>query len=290
MIFDLHTHSRASDGTLSPAELVQLAAVRSVDVLALTDHDVTDGLAEARDAAARAGMVFVPGVEISVTWNKRILHILGLGIDENHTRLRTGLHGLRDARVERARRIAHKLEQCGIPDVFERVMKIADGPIISRTHFARFLVEEGYVDGLEKAFRRYLKRGKPAYVSMQWASLEDTIAWISNAGGVAVIAHPLRYELSGRQLRLMIAEFKELGGAGIEVIGSGHQVADYGRLASLANEFELLASCGSDFHDPATSRVPLGGYPALPASCVPVWQALEPGLEQPRAVGSSSGR
>lgn len=278
MIADLHMHSIASDGTLSPDEVVRLAADSGVDVIALTDHDVTDGLAEARAAAARRGIGFIAGVEISVTWNGRLLHIVGLGIDERHQGLQLGLAGLRDSRRLRAARIAEKLERCGIPDALKGVAAYANGAVISRSHFARFLVETGRVRNAEQAFRRYLRRGKPAYAPMQWASLAQAVEWITGAGGTAVIAHPMRYELSASQLRVMVADFKACGGEAIEVIGSGHDVSEYGRLAALANEFGLLASCGSDFHDPA-GRVLPGRYPALPSDCVTIHARLQSYLD-----------
>ncbi|KAF0193148.1 MAG: metal-dependent phosphoesterase [Gammaproteobacteria bacterium] len=277
MIFDLHMHSRASDGTLAPAEVVKLAAACGVDVMALTDHDATDGVAEARAEAGQLGVGFVAGVEVSVTWNGRLLHIIGLGIDERHPDLQQGLAGLREARRARASKMAEKLERSGIPDALARVGEYANGPVISRTHFARFLVDAGYVATPEQAFRRYLRRGKRAYVPMQWAPLEQAIGWINGAGGTAVIAHPLRYGLGPQRLRAMVADFKACGGEAIEVIGSGHDPSEYQRLARLANEFGLLASCGSDFHDPA-GRVLPGRYPALPDDCVTIHERVHASL------------
>lgn len=273
MIMDLHMHSRASDGALAPADVVRLAADCGVDILALTDHDVTDGIAEARAEAARLGLGFVAGVEISVTWNGRLLHIIGLGIDEGHAGLQLGLSGLRAARRARALKIADKLARSGVPDALARVEEYASGPVISRTHFAKFLVDAGYVATPEQAFRRYLRRGKRAYVPMQWASLDQAVGWITGAGGIAVIAHPLRYGLSATQLRAMIAAFKACGGVGIEVSSGGHPPAELGTLAKLAQESGLLASCGSDFHDPA-GRVLPGRYPALPEDCVSVRERI----------------
>jgi predicted metal-dependent phosphoesterase TrpH len=267
-------HSRASDGTLTPAEVVKLAAECGVDVMALTDHDATDGVAEARAEAASRGVGFIAGVEISVTWNGRLLHIIGLGIDERHADLQQGLVGLRAARRIRALKMADKLARSGIPDAMARVEEYANGPVISRTHFAKFLVDAGYVTTTEQAFRRYLRRGKRGYVPMEWAPLDQAVGWITGAGGIAVIAHPLRYGLGNMQLRAMIADFKACGGEAIEVIGSGHAPAEYDRLATLANEFGLLASCGSDFHDPG-GRVLPGRYPALPDNCVPVHARLQ---------------
>lgn len=278
-------HSLASDGLLSPADVVALAAESGVDVIALTDHDVTDGLAEARAAADRRGIGFVAGVEISVTWNSRLLHIVGLGIDAHDAALQHGLAELREARHRRAARIAEKLERCGIPDALPRVAAYANGTVISRSHFARFLVDAGHVADTEQAFRRYLRRGKRAYVPMQWAPLAQAVGWITGAGGTAVIAHPLRYGLGAQQLRQMIMDFKACGGDAIEVIGSGHDPSEYGRLAALANEFGLLASCGSDFHDP-NGRVLPGRYPALPRDCVTIHERVRGYLSGARRIAT----
>ncbi len=269
--YDLHSHSTASDGTLAPAALVAHARAQGVDVLALTDHDVIDGIAAARRAAAGTGLNLVAGVEISVTWNHQLLHIVGLGVDPANAELIAGLEGLRQFRVWRGEEIARRLEKRGIAGTYEGAMALAQGPAISRTHFARYLVAQGHVRDMTKAFDRYLKRGKPGYVPGQWAALADAVRWITGAGGQAVIAHPARYNLSATRLRLLLGEFKEAGGAALEVISGSQPHGATASLARYAQQFSLLASVGSDYHGPGQGPNEVGRLPLLPAACVPVW-------------------
>lgn len=271
--YDLHSHSTASDGLLSPAELVRYAASQAVDVLALTDHDVTAGLVEAEKVAAEVGVILVPGVEISVTWGHQLLHILGLGVDPDNDSLQRGLASLREFRVWRAQEIGRRLDKRGITGAYEGALALSQGPSIGRTHFARYLLAQGEVSDLQEAFDRYLKRGKPGYVPSQWTSLDDAVSWISAAGGQAVIAHPARYKLSASRFRELLSEFKETGGVGIEVISGSHPDGATSSLASYAQRFKLLASAGSDFHGPGLSYNDLGRLPDLPAGCVPVWDS-----------------
>ena len=279
--YDLHSHSTASDGTASPGEVVRYAASQGVDVLALTDHDVTTGLAEAEQAAREVGVTLVPGVEISVTWGHQLLHIVGLGIDPENTKLQQGLTGLRDFRVWRAEEIGRRLEKRGIADVYAGARALAKGPSIGRTHFARFLVAQGMAKDIQHAFDKYLKRGKPGYVPGQWASLEETVEWICAAGGQAVIAHPTRYSLSATRFRELLSEFKELGGAALEVISGSHSQGSTASLANYTLHYELLASVGSDYHGPGQSyNNVLGRLPELPAECVPVWAEWDLGQRQ----------
>src|SRR5581483_3012902 len=220
--FDFHTHTLHSDGTLAPAQLVARAHERGVEVLAVTDHDVTDGLAEAGSAAQALGMRFVPGVEISVTWGGQTIHVVGLGFDSAHAPLQQGLARLREFRRWRAREIDRRLERKNISGAYEHVVASARGAILSRTHFAQFLVERGYARSASEAFRHYLKRGRPGHVAGKWATLEEAVGWIKAAGGIAVIAHPARYALSSGKLKRLIEDFKACGGEAIEVI-SGNQ-------------------------------------------------------------------
>ncbi|KPK39398.1 MAG: phosphoesterase [Gammaproteobacteria bacterium SG8_47] len=269
--YDLHAHSTASDGTLSPAELVVLAQAQGVDVLALTDHDDTAGVAEAQAAAAHCGVTLVPGVEISVSWRHQTLHVLGLAVDPDCQPLARGLATLRDYRTWRAEEIARGLAAHGIDGALAGAAAHASGQIISRTHFARFLVEHGHARDVAHVFKRFLVRGRPGYVASEWAPLEDALDWIQAAGGLAVIAHPGRYRLSSGGLRRLCGEFREMGGDGLEVISGSHLPAHNEHMARLAGQFSLLASCGSDYHGPEYAYQGLGRLQQLPAQCTPVW-------------------
>ena len=273
--YDLHTHSLRSDGTLTPSELVARAHAAGVKVLALTDHDVTDGIAEAQAAAERLGIRLVAGVEISVTWQNRTLHIVGLNIVPDRPELQQGLARLREFRQWRAVEIGRRLQKKRIEGAYEGAAGLARGTIISRTHFARFLVEQGYVRGPQQAFRQFLAQGKPAHVPGQWATLPDAVQWIVAAGGQAVVAHPARYKLSAGKLRQLLGEFREVGGAAIEVISGSHEPEANRHFAAVAAEHGFLASAGSDYHGPGKPWVDLGGLPALPGGCVPVWHEWE---------------
>lgn len=278
--YDLHCHSNVSDGTLTPTEVVERAAERGVKVLALTDHDDTDGLDEARVAAGQHGMGFVNGVEISVSWRTHTLHIVGLGVDPAHPPLADGLRGVRSGRGERAQKMADALAKAGIGGVLAGAYKYAGNPnMIGRTHFARYLVEAGHCKDVKSVFSRYLVKGKPGYVSHQWAALADAIAWIRGSGGVAVLAHPGRYmvgrnSMGKKTMHELLAEFVELGGQALEVVTGSHTPEQYAEFARYAEEFDLLSSCGSDFHGPGESYRDMGRLPDLPLICRPVWQAL----------------
>jgi predicted metal-dependent phosphoesterase TrpH len=271
---DLHSHSNVSDGTLAPAALVARAARRGVSSLALTDHDDTGGLTEAAAAALEHGVRLINGVEISVTWQEQTIHVVGLGINPDDCALSAGLEATRAGRSGRARRIAAAFDALGIEGTLEGAQRFAANPrMISRTHFARYLCEEGKVKHVRDAFRRWLGAGRPCNVEQEWASLSNAVKWINGSGGLAVIAHPARYSLERPQLRSLLAEFRDLGGAALEVVSSSHQPQQFAVFAQYAGEFGLAASCGSDFHSPQESR-DLGGLPALPADCDPVWRRL----------------
>lgn len=269
--YDLHCHSTASDGALPPADLVRRAREQNVDVLALTDHDVTDGLAEAAQTAAELGMAFVPGIEISVTWNKQTVHVVGLHINSACEELQAGLARLRTFRDWRAEEIGRRLAKDGIPGAYEAARQLAGGAIISRTHFAQFLVAQGYARDMRDCFKRFLVSNKPGFVAGQWAGLEEAVGWIRRAGGQAVIAHPARYRMTATRMRKLIGEFMEVGGIGFEVVSGTHSKDEIGYMGRLANQFGLLASCGSDFHSPDNVYLELGRLPALPEACTPVW-------------------
>ncbi len=270
--YDLHTHSTASDGTLPPAELVQAAAAAGVDVMALTDHDTLAGLDEARQMAEQQGVRLIPGVEISVTWQGATVHILGLNVNSECEALQQGLVGLREYRSWRAEEIGRRLDKKGIGGAFEAACALSTGKLVSRTHFARFLVAEGYARDVREVFRKYLVQGKPGHVPGKWAALEDAVGWIVQAQGTAVIAHPARYNMTRNKLRKLIAAFKEAGGRGLEVVSGSHSKDEYLTMARHAKDFGLLSSAGSDFHDPKNPWIALGRLPPLPHGCDPVWR------------------
>ena len=272
MQFDLHAHSTASDGTLSPAELMQRAHAAGINVMALTDHDTLEGLAEAQATAADLGLGFVPGVEVSVTWQGGTVHILGLGVDPSGEELGRGLAALRAYRDWRAEEIGRRLAKEGIDGAFEGARERSNGRLISRTHFARFLVDSGHARDVRAVFRKYLVNGKPGHVAGQWAELAEALHWIHAAGGQAVIAHPARYRMTRSKLRRLVGEFIEAGGEGIEVVSGSHSRDDYVTIAHLAREFGLLASAGSDYHGPEHPWIELGRLPELPVGCKAIWK------------------
>jgi len=270
--YDLHCHSTQSDGLLSPTALVRRAAERGVDVLALTDHDEVGGLAEASAVARELGIRLVNGAELSVSWRDVTLHVLAYRIDPDCPDLLEGLASIREGRTARARRIGDSLATAGIPDAFEGALKfVTSKSLVSRTHFARFLVEAGHVRDVKEVFQRYLVRGKPGHVEHRWATLKQAIDWIHVAGGQAVIAHPGRYKVTASAMRELLSEFRELGGDGIEVLSSSHTGEQSVEFTRHARAFGLLASSGSDYHGPGESWVDLGDMPA-PSGVDPVWK------------------
>jgi predicted metal-dependent phosphoesterase TrpH len=272
---DLHCHSTASDGTLAPGDVVARAAAAGVDLLALTDHDELSGLPEARRAAENAGVRLLDGVEVSVTWRGQTLHIVGLAIDPEHSKLRDGLAGIRAGRVARAERMAAGLAEAGIDDALDGARRYVRNPaLISRTHFARLLVERGVCPDVRSVFQRFLVGGKPGYVPHRWAELATAVGWIKGAGGLAVLAHPGRYKLSGAAMRELLRDFNAAGGAAVEVVTGSHGPAQFARFARLARDFGLLASAGSDFHDPRESTLDFGAVPPLPAGAEPIWERM----------------
>ena len=271
-IYDLHCHSTASDGSLTPTEVVQRAKLQGVTSLALTDHDTINGQKEAAEAALSNNINYIPGIELSTTWENKCFHIVGLNIDPNNIALVTGIEKLQQLRTERAKKIALKLEKRRIPNAYEAVVKAANGGMITRSHFADFLLSQHYVSTKQEAFDRYLGQGKTAFVSTIWADLSDAIDWINQSGGVAVVAHPLRYKLTASWLRRFLSSFKEMGGQGIEVVTGRSTPDEIRRTMQYANQNELLASIGSDFHTPDNKWVELGRLAPLPESIKPVWE------------------
>lgn len=273
--YDLHCHSTYSDGLLSPSELVARAAARGVTVLALTDHDELAGLHQAFDAASALGIELVAGVEISVTWAGHTLHVVGLRIDPAAAALNAGLQRVRAGRVSRASRISDGLAQAGIDGALEGAQTYAANPrLVSRTHFARFLVERGHARDVHAVFKRYLTAGHPGHVAHEWATLEEAVDWILDAGGIAVLAHPGRYRMETWQREEMLERFKALGGMALEVVTGSHTAEQYLYWAKAAQRHGLLASCGSDFHAPGESYRDLGDLPPLPSGSTPVWTAF----------------
>ena len=272
---DLHCHSVVSDGTLTPEALAQRAKANGVELWALTDHDEIGGLARAAAAAQAEGLHFLTGVEISVTFIGHTVHIVGLGFDANDQPLSQGLQQTRGGRGQRAMDMAAGLAKVGITGAYEGALTFAGNPeLISRTHFARFLVETKVCKDTHDVFRKYLTEGKPGYVEHRWATLRDAVTWIIQAGGIAVIAHPARYKFSTNEEFALFTEFKAHGGQGVEVITGSHTPAEYLSYADTAREFNLAASRGSDFHSPEESHTELGTLPYLPGALTPVWELI----------------
>ena len=272
---DLHCHSHFSDGVLSPDMLAARAAERGVDLWALTDHDEVSGIATAQQAAKQYGMAFLAGAEISVTWLGRTVHIVGLGLDATDPTLLAGLQQTRSGRVSRAKGMADALAKLGMPGAYEGALKFVSNPeLISRTHFARYLVEAGHCASMQQVFDQYLHDDGPAYVDLQWAKLEEAVSWIMSAGGVAVIAHPGRYKYSSLEFDTLFKSFKAAGGLGIEVNTGSHRPHEYAQYAQVARDYGFLASIGSDFHGPDDGVFDLGSIAPLAADLKPVWQEL----------------
>lgn len=272
---DLHCHSVVSDGTLTPEALAERAKANGVELWALTDHDEIDGQARALAAARAQGMPYLTGTEISVTFANQTVHIVGLGFDASNTALSEGLRRTRGGRRERAMEMSDDLARVGIHGAYEGALKYVGNPeLISRTHFARYLVESGVCQETAEVFRKYLTEGKPGYVPHRWARLQDAVQWITDAGGMAVIAHPARYGFTPNEEYALFSEFKTHGGRGVEVVTGSHSSQEAVRYAETALEFGLAASRGSDFHSPTESRIDLGTLPRLPGQLTPVWELL----------------
>jgi predicted metal-dependent phosphoesterase TrpH len=272
---DLHCHSVVSDGTLTPEALAARAHANGVELWSLTDHDEVGGQQRAAAAAKALGMKYLSGTEISITFAGKTVHIVGLGFDAQDPRIQQGLLLTRGGRGQRAQEMSDGLALVGIRGAYEGALKFAGNPeLISRTHFARFLVESGVCKETNEVFRKYLTEGKPGFVPHRWASLGDAVAWITQAGGVAVIAHPARYGFTPNEEFALFSEFKAHGGQGVEVITGSHTAAEYLTYADMALEFGLAASRGSDFHSPDESHTDLGSLPYLPGKLTPVWELL----------------
>lgn len=279
---DLHCHSSVSDGTLEPEALAARAQTNGVELWALTDHDEVGGQRRARDAALALGLPYLTGTEISVSFAGVTVHIVGLGFEADDAALVAGLAATRGGREARAREMAASLAQAGITGAYEGALQYVGNPeLISRTHFARHLVDAGVCPDTNSVFRKYLTEGKPGYVPHRWAALGDAVRWITQAGGAAVIAHPGRYKFTPTEEYALFSEFVAHGGRGVEVVTGSHTTAEYEKYADMAVEFDLLASRGSDFHAPEESRTDLGALPWLPGRLTPVWEAIADRVQRP---------
>ncbi len=272
-IYDLHCHSTASDGALSPSAVVERANLQGVTALALTDHDTTAGLTEALQRATDINIKLIPGIELSTLWQNQCFHIIGIGINPKHPPLAEATFNLQQTRLARAEAIAEKLAKKHITGAFEAVKQLAGDGMITRSHFADFLVSQFHVDTHQEAFDRYLAKGKPAYVATPWADLNLAVSWITESGGIAILAHPLRYQLTTKWMKRLLTAFKDAGGQGIEVITGRTNKDEIQRVAALASTFDLAGSCGSDFHCP-DQWVELGQLAPLPTHIQPVWDLL----------------
>jgi len=271
---DFHTHSIASDGQLSPAQLVRRASEKGVRFLALTDHDTTHGVEEAAITAKQVGVHLIPGIELSVTWNDQNFHMVGLGIDPLHPVLASGIRDQQELRMSRAREIGQRLNKKRIGGAFEGAALLAGDGMITRTHFARYLVDQNRAATIQKAFDQFLKRGKPGYVPTQWTPIETGIKWITAAGGIAVLAHPHRYKISATRLKRLLTDFRNAGGQAIEVVCGNSSNDDVSKFSRHALEFGLLGSVGSDFHSPENPWIELGRLRPFPDEVSPVWGEL----------------
>jgi len=279
---DLHCHSTVSDGTLEPEQLAARAEANGVELWALTDHDEIGGQERALEAARALGLAYLTGVEISISFADQTVHMVGLGFDLDDRALQNGLAATRGGREERAREIGAQLAKVGIKDAYEGALAYAGNPdLIARTHFARFMVDTGVCGDTYEVFRRFLTEGKPGFVAHRWAKLGDAVRWVKDAGGIAVIAHPGRYDFTANEEYALFSEFKAHGGEGVEVVTGSHRRADYLKYAAMALEFGLYASRGSDFHSPEESRTDLGALPDLPGTLTPVWEPLAARVRRP---------
>ena len=275
MSVDLHCHSTVSDGVLAPEEVARRAHNNGVRLWSLTDHDETSGQANAKKTAQELGVDYITGIEISVTWQDRTLHLVGLNFDPDNKVLNDGLLAIRADRDSRAYKIAERFDELGIPGTYEGALRLADNPeLISRSHFARYLVQAGHCKNMQEVFDRYLSDHGPANVAMEWASLPEAMSWIKEAGGVSIIAHPGRYKYSRSQFVDLWRTFKALGGEGIEVVTGSHNPDQYYQYADVCRQYGFFASAGSDFHSPTESRLDLGKLPPLPSGITPIWHHL----------------
>ena len=274
MKVDLHSHSYYSDGVYSPSEVIELANQVKCDLFSLTDHDTTVGVLEAQERADDLSLNFIPGVEISAFWQNMTIHILGIGVNVDNDILQKGLRRNQELRKERAEKIAHGLRRTGIKDVLEKTRALSKTNMITRTHFAQMLIQEGYCKDMKSVFRRFLTGKKPGASRVEWANFEEVIGWIHSAGGLAVLAHPFRYRMTQTKIKKMLSDYKGALGDGIEVV-TGTSTEEEVNLASRwASDFNLLISSGSDYHGWPNQRVNIGSLKEVPNSDNLIWNHL----------------
>ena len=271
---DLHNHSYYSDGVLSPSKLVKLAAKAQCDLFSLTDHDTTDGILEAKQESDKLGIHLINGVEISAFWRNNAIHIVGIGIDIDNDELQTGLEFNQSLRKDRAKKIALGLWRSGIKDALEKAQEISGGYMLTRTHFAQMLIQEGYCKDMKSVFRRYMSGRKPGGVRVEWRNFDEVINWIHSAGGKALIAHPFRYRMTHTKIKKMLNDFKAANGDGFEVVNANSSDEEISLGNQWSEEYDLLASVGSDFHGWSNQRVQIGNLANLPNNSRAIWNYL----------------
>ncbi|WP_044012364.1 PHP domain-containing protein [Legionella massiliensis] len=271
-MIDLHCHSHFSDGKLSPEALIDKALESNVQILALTDHDTVAGLKSLHEAASNHPIQIINGIELSTRWKKYDIHIIGLNIEPENEELVRLIKQQSESRINRALEIAEKMRLCGLENAYEKACELAGHRRVGRPHFAQVLINEGLASDMQSAFKRYLARGRPAYIPTPWISVPEAVQGIIAAEGQAVIAHPLKYKLTRTKLQTLISEFKEAGGTGMEVISGEMTTTQIQEMVGLCMRYQLLASTGSDYHGDTLSRIPLGRQQQLPLNCMPVWQ------------------
>ena len=274
MKVDLHNHSYYSDGVFSPSEVVRLADEAGCDLFALTDHDTTDGLNEARQTADKLSVDLVSGVEISAFWRNMTIHIIGLDIDINNDILQAGLVHNQQLRKERAEKIALGLWRAGIKDALEKTQALSKTDMLTRTHFAQMLIREGYCKDMKSVFRRYLTGKKPGGIRVEWKNIDEVVGWIHAAGGQAVLAHPFRYRMTNTKIKNMFLNFKEVYGDGVEVVTATSTDEEISLSNQWAEEYELSSSCGSDYHGWKNQRIQIGSLRDLPNLDNAIWRYL----------------
>jgi len=274
MKIDLHSHSYYSDGVLSPKDLIKLASDAGCDLFSLTDHDTTQGIAEAKLEADKVNLNLINGVEISACWRNMAIHILGLGIDINNDILQTGLEHNQKLRKDRAEKIALGLWRSGIKDALEKTQSFSKTDMLTRTHFALMLINEGYCKDMKSVFRRYLTGKKPGGVRVEWKDFNEVVQWIHAAGGKALIAHPFRYRMTHTKIQTMLNDFKCVLGDGIEVVTGTSSDEEIQLGSQWAGKYNLLATCGSDFHGWPNQRVRIGNLRDLPDPEKAIWRYL----------------
>jgi 3',5'-nucleoside bisphosphate phosphatase len=275
LVYDLHTHTTASDGELSPEALVIEAKSSGIDVLAVTDHDTTSGINAAVDEASKQNIKLIPGIELSVSWMDKNFHIIGLGIDPDNTALQKSLVNTKKLREKRAVEIGRKLDKIGTSNAYFQAMELAGNHTVTRSHFARVLINQNFAKDSKEVFKKYLVHNKPGFVKTDWVEMDMGIKLIQNSGGKAILAHPMRYNITASWLRKFLAAFKESGGSGIEVVTGSSNADEIRTTASYAKRFELMGSTGSDFHGFDNTWVKLGQLAAMPESVTPIWEKWE---------------